>query len=106
MARLVVLALVFAAFAALNVYVVEQFGYVGFFAQLFANSATFAAAVDLVIALALIASWMWSDASERQLPVWPYLALTMGLGSLGPLAYLIHRELRSLRAAAPRRAAA
>jgi MFS superfamily sulfate permease-like transporter len=103
MTRLVALALVFAGFAALNVYAVEQYGFVGFFVQLFANAATLTAAVDLTISLALIVLWMWGDAAERALPFWPYAAVTLALGSLGSLAYLIHRELR---AGSPRRAVA
>jgi hypothetical protein len=106
MTRLVALALVFASFATLNVYVVGQFGYLGFFAEALTNAATFALSVDLVIALGLIVLWMTEDASERALPAWPYVLLTLGLGSLGPLAYLIHRELRSLRASSDRRATA
>jgi hypothetical protein len=39
--------------------------------------------------------WMRSDSSERALPFWPYVLLTLALGSVGPMAYLIHRELRS-----------
>ena len=59
--------------------------------------------MDLTISLALIVLWMWSDAAERGLPFWPYAVVTLALGSLGPLAYLIHRELR---AGSPRRAVA
>ena len=35
---------------------------------------------------------MWGDARERGLPFWPYAVLGLFLGSVGPLAYLIHRE--------------
>jgi Terpene cyclase DEP1 len=106
MTRLVVLALVFLDFAAFSVYAVDRFGYLGLFEQVFANVATLQIGVDLVIALGLVSLWMWSDAAERGLPFWPYAAVTLAVGSLGPLAYLIHRELRSLRAAAGRRALA
>jgi hypothetical protein len=106
MTRLVVLALVFLDFAALSAYAVDQFGYVGLFQQFLANAATLQIGIDLVIALGLVSLWMWSDAPERGLPFWPYAAATLALGSLGPLAYLIHRELRELRAGAQRRAVA
>lgn len=106
MTRLIALALAFAGFAALNVYALEQYGLVGFFAELFANAAALTVAADLTISLALIVLWMWGDAAERALPFWPYAAVTVALGSLGSLAYLIHRELRALRAGSPRRAAA
>jgi hypothetical protein len=106
MTRLVVLALVFLDFAAFGVYAVDQVGYVGLFQHVFANTATLHVGIDLVIALGLVSLWMWNDASERGLPFWPYAAGTLALGSLGPLAYLIHRELRAVRAGAQRRALA
>ena len=106
MTRLVVLALVFLDFAAFSVYAVDQFGYVGLFEQVLANAATLQIGLDLVIALGLVSLWMWSDAAERGLPFWPYAAVTLALGSLGPLAYMIHRELREVRAGARQRALA
>ena len=42
---------VFVAFAGLNLYVVEQYGYLGFWRLVTANAATIAAMVDLTIAL-------------------------------------------------------
>jgi hypothetical protein len=102
MLRITVLALVFLGFAALNVHVIETVGYGGFWQAITANVATGAALVDLAIAIALITFWMWNDAQEQRLPFWPYAVVGLLLGSLGPLAYLIHRELRALRATRPR----
>src|SRR5262245_21095126 len=101
--KTLVLAIVLAAFSALNVYAVETYGYVGFFEAVFSSTAALVVLTDLVISLTLVMLWMVGDARERQLPLWPYLALTLALGSVGVLSYLIHRELRErslLRAAA------
>lgn len=76
-------------FALLNAYVVYQFGYSGFVELVTANAATVALLVDLTIALSLIAVWMWNDARDRGISPLPYLALTLLLGSIGPLAYLL-----------------
>ena len=94
-AKQLVLEVVFAAFAALNVYVVYQYGYVGFFQLALANAATVAVFVDLSIALSLVLLWMWQDAAERGIGVVPYVLLTLTLGSIGPLLYLIRREGRT-----------
>jgi hypothetical protein len=102
MVRIAVLTLVFLGFAGLNVHVIETIGYGGFWQAIFGNRAAEAAVVDLAIAIGLITVWMWNDAQEQRLPFWPYAVVGFLLGSLGPLAYLIHRELRVLRATRPR----
>ena len=83
--------IVFVAFAALNLYVVEQHGYLGFWRLVTANAATIAAMVDLTIALSLVTVWMWRDARARGVVLVPYLLLTATLGSIGPLLYLLLR---------------
>jgi hypothetical protein len=82
---------VFVAFGGLNLYVVEQYGYLGFWRLVTANAATIAAMVDLTIALSLVTIWMWRDARTRGVVLVPYLLLTATLGSIGPLLYLLLR---------------
>ena len=82
---------VLADFSALTAYAVAQHGIVGVFALAFANSATITLAVDAAIALTLVAGWMWRDARRRGVTPLPYLLLTMTLGSVGPLLYLVRR---------------
>ena len=82
------LLLVLADFAGLEAYAVWKYGYVGVFQLALANAATGVAFADLCIALGLIMLWMWRDARERGV-------LTLGLGSVGPLLYLIRREGRA-----------
>jgi hypothetical protein len=95
------LLLVLADFAAFEAYAVWKYGVVGLFQLVLANAATGVAFADLCIALGLIIFWMWGDARERGASVVPYVLMTLGLGSVGPLAYLIRREgqLRPVRAA-------
>ena len=104
MRKTVLLAIVLSAFTALSLYAVEVHGYIGFFEAMASSTAGITAFVDLVIALSLVLFWMWGDARERGLPFWPYAIVCLLLGSVGPLAYLIHRELRAVRA--PRRVTA
>jgi len=89
------LLLVLADFAGLEAYAVWKYGYVGVFQLALANAATGVAFADLCIALGLIMLWMWRDARERGVSVLPYVVLTLGLGSVGPLLYLIRREGRA-----------
>jgi len=46
---------------------------------------------DLVISLSLISVWMIQDSRALGRSVIPYLVLTVFLGSVGPLLYLIQR---------------
>ncbi len=94
------LAAVLIGFSALTFHGVQVHGYVGFFDALGSTTAGVTVFVDLVIALSLVLFWMWGDARERALPLWPYAALTLAFGSVGPLGYLIHRELRANRTVA------
>ena len=76
---------------AMDAYSVYLYGYIGFFQMVLANFAGVTAFVDLLIALVLIIVWMGDDARERNVSALPYLLLTIALGSIGPLLYLIRR---------------
>jgi hypothetical protein len=91
------LSTILVGFSALTFHGVQVHGYVGFFEALGSTTAGVTVFIDLVIALSLVIFWMWGDAREHALPVWPYVALTLAFGSVGPLGYLIHRELRATR---------
>ena len=97
----VVLGIVLFDFLALTVWAVYQVGYIGFFAMMMTNAATITVFVDLVIALTLILGWMWRDANERGVSFLPYMLLTLALGSVGPLLYLIRHVFREESSTVP-----
>jgi hypothetical protein len=89
--RQLVLSAALIVLLAMDAYSVYLYGYVGFFRMMFANFASFNALVDLIVALVLIIVWMGDDARHRNVSAIPYLVLTIALGSVGPLLYLIRR---------------
>ena len=72
-------------------YSVYLYGYIGFFRTILANFGGLTAFVDLAIALILILAWMADDARARNTSAVPYVILTIALGSVGPVLYLIRR---------------
>jgi hypothetical protein len=88
--RQLALGVLFADFAALNLYVVYRHG-LGFLELVTANVATTAVLVDLAIALGMVTVWMFRDARERGWNALPYALVTLVFGSCGPLLYLIRR---------------
>jgi len=85
------LVLVTSLFSALTGWVLWQTGYLGFFAQLLSSPAGWQVMADIVIALFLVLSWMRRDARAQSRIFWPYALLTLVLGSIGPLVYLLLR---------------
>lgn len=83
------LSLVLADFLALTAYAVYQHGYIGFFEAVLSDAVGMTVFADLLIALTLALVWMWRDAQQRGIAVAPYVLLTLALGSVGPLLYLI-----------------
>ena len=88
--------LVLADFVALTGWAVWTDGYFGFVAAgiAFASDSVWGAQIiaDFLIALTIALGWIVADARKQGLPYWPYVAMTLTLGSIGPLSYLIHRE--------------
>jgi hypothetical protein len=78
-------------FLDLTAYAVYHHGIRGVFELLTANAVTLTAATDLVIALTMVTVWMWRDARDRGVSPVPYAILTLVMGSVGPLLYLIRR---------------
>jgi hypothetical protein len=89
---------VLVAFLVFTLWVIASVGYVGFFQQTLSSPVGIQLFVDLVIALTFVLVWMRSDSKATGVPLAPYVVLTLVLGSVGPLSYLLHRELRSRRA--------
>src|SRR5262249_44102161 len=86
------LSLVLADFVLLTGYAVYHYGYLAFFDVHALNAIQLQIFVDLIIALTMVLVWMWRDARARGLSPVPYAVITLFLGSIGPLIYLIRRE--------------
>ncbi len=76
-------------FSILSIYAVTQVGYWGIFDYHRHSPAGWQVFTDLVLALVLVASWMIVDARRSGRNVWPYIFMTLTLGSFGPLMYLL-----------------
>lgn len=85
--RLLAIAL-FIPFAALTVYAVLEVGYIEIFAYHRHSPAGWQVIADLVIALVLVLCWLVPDARKAGRNPWPWVVMTLFLGSLSPLLYL------------------
>jgi hypothetical protein len=93
--RFLVPALVLFAFGIWSTTVVLEHGYFGFIEVAMREPWAMQVLLDLGISCVLLLSfWLVPDARRRGIPVWPYVLATATLGSIGPLAYLVHRELK------------
>ena len=94
---------VMADFVCLTAYAVYAEGYFAFISI----AADFAASniwgvqilVDFLLAMLIALGWCVADARKRDMNYWPFVVLTLTLGAIGPLAYLIHRERVEVRSA-------
>lgn len=93
---------VFAAFSIYTAIIVLDHGYTGFIELALTGGWAMQVFIDLCIALILFAIWMFGDAKERGLPFWPYFIAILTTGSVGALAYLVHRTIREGRQAPAR----
>jgi Terpene cyclase DEP1 len=78
-----------APFSALTLAALWVHGYWGLFEPAFHSLAAAQVLMDLTIALSLFLVWMWRDASLKGRNPWPWLVLTLTVGSFGPLLYLL-----------------
>ena len=93
--RLILLLTVTAAFGALTAMALMDVGYWGIIAPHFQAWGPGQVFADLVIALTLVMIWMVADSKTSGINAWPFVALTLVLGSFGPLFYLITREVKA-----------
>ena len=98
---LVLLVVVLAAFTLYTLGVVVNHGYTGFLELAASEPWAGQMFVDLVIALTLFLIWMLRDARAQGIVPWVYVALILTTGSIGALAYLVHRTIRSAGAGTP-----
>jgi drug/metabolite transporter (DMT)-like permease len=79
-------------FGALTATALWQHGYWGIIAPHFQSSGAAQVFADLVIALVLVLVWLWRDAKATGRNPWPWIVVTLALGSFGPLFYLLTRK--------------
>jgi cytochrome bd-type quinol oxidase subunit 2 len=84
-----VLWLVSLSFSAFSLWVLMQVGYLGIWQGGFANLGSTQITLDLVIACTLLLGFIVRDCRAQGRSWWPWAALTLVAGSIGPLAYLL-----------------
>ena len=92
--RFFALLIVFAAFGGLSLMAIMDVGYFGILEPHFQSWGGAQVFVDLVIVCLLACIWMVHDARISGISAWPFIVLTMVAGSIGPMAYLLVRELK------------
>jgi hypothetical protein len=92
--RSIMLVLVIVAFGALSALALQDVGYFGIIAPHFRSWGGAQVFADLTILAVLFCIWMVRDARSRGVAAWPFILMTVFLGSFGPLIYLVVRELR------------
>lgn len=90
---------VFLVFTGYTTLIVVEHGYTGFLDLATAGGWGLQVFIDLCIALTMFIVWMLGDAKERGIPGWPYAVAVLTTGSVGALAYLVHRSFRDAPAA-------
>jgi hypothetical protein len=82
--------------------VVHGHGYTGFLTLAGREPWALQMLLDLVLGLSFAAGWMRGDARRRGIAAWPYIVVTLFLGSIGLLAYVVRRGLGATASATPR----
>ena len=76
-------------FSVLTAYALAEVGYIGIFDYHRHSPAGWQVFADLVVALILVTVWMVPEARRFGRNPWPYVAVTLVAGSIGPLLYLV-----------------
>ena len=92
--RLLGLAAIFIAFNVFSWKVTMEHGYWGFLDVPGGGNWGLQVFLDLCIALFFVAAHMRHISKVSGVNAWPYIASIPFLGSIGPLAFYIHAELR------------
>jgi hypothetical protein len=91
--RLFTLVSVFVVFTSYTLWVMAGHGVLGFVTLAAREPWALQLLLDLLLMLVLFSWWVASDAKERNLPSWLYVIVVPVMGSMGALAYLVHREI-------------
>ena len=88
----ILLILTLVLFGALTAGALWVDGVFGIFASIFNSYGSMQIYVDLVIALTLVAIWIYRDANKAGRNPWPWIIATFIVGAFSPLIYLLIRE--------------
>jgi Terpene cyclase DEP1 len=91
---LLLLVAIWIAFVTFTIAVLIDYGLVGFIEAVVDNGAVTQVTIDLVLSIVIALGFIRVDARRMGLPYWPYLLATIASGSIGLIAYLIHRTWR------------
>lgn len=97
MPRLIALITIFLAFNIYSIGVVLEEGYFGFLPLIGREAWGMQIFLDLAIALTIAWGGLKRDAVNMGINPWPYMIGTLLLGSISPLAYLIHRQIKKMK---------
>lgn len=89
--RVIMLLLLTACFGALTAIALWDVGYWGIVEPHFKSWGAAQVFFDLVILALMACVWMVHDGKKCGLNPWPFVGITLFLGSFGPLSYLIVR---------------
>lgn len=96
MKKILIPALALVLFTGYTLTVVFEYGLFGFIEDHALGGWHLQIFIDLVIAVLAFFVLAVPDAKRRGISAWPYLFASLALGSIGVLAYLVHRGLRPL----------
>ncbi len=82
-------------FTLLSGYAIAQVGYLGILDYNRYSPAGWQVFTDLVIALVLVLSWLVPEARKNNRNPWPWVLITVLMGSFGPLLYLVTEKATS-----------
>ncbi|MGB5813476.1 MAG: hypothetical protein WBG86_23270 [Polyangiales bacterium] len=85
---------IFVAFTGYTGMVILEHGLTGFIDIAEAGGWATQVFIDLCVALTAFIVWMLGDAKARGIAAWPYALAILTTGSVGALAYLVHRSFR------------
>lgn len=87
-------AVILVAFTAYSLVVVTGHGYTGFLALAAREPWGLQMLLDLVIACGFGIGWMRGDARKHDIAIAPFVVMTVALGSIGLLGYVVWRGVR------------
>src|SRR5215475_11870070 len=93
--RVAILLVVAVAFAAYTGLVIADRGPLGFIDLAAREPWAMQMLLDLTITLVLFLVWAAGDARRVGLPYWPFVVAVVATGSIGALAYLVARTIKT-----------